>query len=147
MKLHLQRTERGDRYTMSRLAIDGVAFCDTLESTDRHLEAATMRPEQKVFGQTAIPTGTYPVVLTYSPRFKCTLPLIQDVPHFEGIRIHTGNTSADTAGCILVGRQSTPRPPDRPPPNPTPADESPNQPPKRSRYSDSHQLMAKMFQT
>ena len=108
MKLHLQRTERGDRYTMSRLAIDGVAFCDTLESTDRHLEAATMRPEQKVFGQTAIPTGTYPVVLTYSPRFKCTLPLIQDVPHFEGIRIHPGNTSTDTAGCILVGRQSTP---------------------------------------
>ena len=57
MKLHLQRTERGDRYTMSRLAIDGVAFCDTLESTDRHLDAATMRPEQKVFGQTAFAEG------------------------------------------------------------------------------------------
>ena len=108
MKLHLQRTERGDCYTMGRLAIDGVAFCDTLEPTDRHLEAATMRPEQKVFGQTAIPTGTYPVVLTYSPRFKRTLPLLKNVPHFEGIRIHTGNTSADTAGCILVGRQSNP---------------------------------------
>ena len=105
MKLHLQRTERGDRYTMGRLAIDGEPFCDTLEPTDRHLEAATMRPEQKVFGQTAIPTGTYPVVLTYSPRFKCTLPLLKNVPHFEGIRIHTGNTSADTAGCILVGRR------------------------------------------
>ena len=105
MKLHLQRTERGDCYTMGRLAIDGVAFCDTLEPTDRHLEAATMRPEQKVFGQTAIPTGTYPVVLTYSPRFKCTLPLIQDVPHFEGIRIHTGNSATDTSGCILVGRR------------------------------------------
>ena len=108
MKLHLQRTERGDRYTMGRLAIDGVAFCDTLEPTDRHLDAATMRPEQKIYGQTAIPTGTYPVVLTYSPRFKRTLPLIQDVPHFEGIRIHPGNTSADTAGCILVGRQAIP---------------------------------------
>ena len=108
MKLDLQRTERGDRYTMGRLAIDGVAFCDTLEPTDRHLDAATMRPEQKIYGQTAIPTGTYPVVLTYSPRFKRTLPLIQNVPHFEGIRIHPGNTSADTAGCILVGRQSTP---------------------------------------
>ena len=105
MKLHLQRTERGDRYTMGRLAIDGEPFCDTLEPTDRHLEAATMRPEQKVFGQTAIPTGTYPVVLTYSPRFKRTLPLIQDVPHFEGIRIHPGNSAADTAGCILVGRR------------------------------------------
>ena len=49
MKLHLQRTERGDRYTMGRLAIDGEPFCDTLEPTDRHLKAATMRPEQKVF--------------------------------------------------------------------------------------------------
>ena len=105
MNLYLQRTERGDRYTMGRLAIDGVAFCDTLEPTDRHLEAATMRPEQKVFGQTAIPTGTYPVVLTYSPRFKCTLPLLKNVPHFEGIRIHPGNSATDTAGCILVGRR------------------------------------------
>ena len=103
MKLHLQRTERGDRYTMGRLAIDGEPFCDTLEPTDRHLEAATMRPEQKVFGQTAIPTGTYPVVLTYSPRFKRTLPLLKNVPHFEGIRIHPGNSAADTSGCILVG--------------------------------------------
>ena len=105
MKLHLQRTERGDRYTMGRLAIDGEPFCDTLEPTDRHLEAATMRPEQKVFGQTAIPTGTYPVVLTYSPRFKRTLPLLKNVPHFEGIRIHPGNSATDTAGCILVGRR------------------------------------------
>ena len=103
MKLHLQRTERGDRYTMGRLAIDGEPFCDTLEPTDRHLEAATMRPEQKVFGQTAIPTGTYPVVLTYSPRFKRTLPLLKNVPHFEGIRIHAGNYPDDTQGCILVG--------------------------------------------
>ena len=101
MKLHLQRTERGDRYTMGRLAIDGEPFCDTLEPTDRHLEAATMRPEQKVFGQTAIPTGTYPVVLTYSPRFKRTLPLLKNVPHFEGIRIHTGNTSAASIPICL----------------------------------------------
>ena len=108
MKLHLQRTERGDRYTMGRLAIDGKPFCDTLEPTDRHLCAATMRPEQKIYGQTAIPTGTYPVVLTYSPRFRCTLPLLKDVPHFEGIRIHAGNSATDTAGCILVGRRTAP---------------------------------------
>ena len=105
MKLHLQRTERGDRYTMGRLAIDGEPFCDTLEPTDRHLDAITMRPEQKLYGQTAIPTGSYPVVLTYSPRFKRTLPLLKNVPHFEGIRIHPGNSATDTAGCILVGRR------------------------------------------
>ena len=108
MKLDLQRTERGDRYTMGRLAIDGEPFCDTLEPTDRHLDAITMRPEQKLYGQTAIPTGSYPVVLTYSPRFKRTLPLLKNVPHFEGIRIHPGNSATDTAGCILVGRQATP---------------------------------------
>ena len=107
MKLHLQRTERGDRYTMGRLAIDGEPFCDTLEPTDRHLDAITMRPEQKLYGQTAIPTGSYPVVLTYSPRFKRTLPLLKNIPHFEGIRIHPGNSAADSAGCILVGRQTT----------------------------------------
>ena len=105
MNLHLQRTERGDRYTMGRLTIDGEPFCDTLEPTDRHLDAITMRPEQKLYGQTAIPTGTYPVVLTYSPRFKRTLPLLKNVPHFEGIRIHPGNSATDTAGCILVGRR------------------------------------------
>ena len=105
MKLHLQRTERGDRYTMGRLTIDGEPFCDTLEPTDRHLDAITMRPEQKLYGQTAIPTGSYPVVLTYSPRFKRTLPLLKNVPHFEGIRIHPGNSATDTAGCILVGRR------------------------------------------
>ena len=53
-------------------------------------------------------TGTYPVVLTYSPRFKCTLPLIQNVPHFEGIRIPPGNSATDTSGCILVGRRTAP---------------------------------------
>ena len=105
MNLHLQRTERGDRYTMGRLAIDGEPFCDTLEPTDRHLDAITMRPEQKLYGQTAIPTGSYPVALTYSPRFKRTLPLLKNVPHFEGIRIHPGNSAADTAGCILVGHR------------------------------------------
>ena len=105
MNLHLQRTERGDRYTMGRLTIDGEPFCDTLEPTDRHLDAITMRPEQKLYGQTAIPTGSYPVVLTYSPRFKRTLPLLKNVPHFEGIRIHPGNSATDTSGCILVGRR------------------------------------------
>lgn len=108
MHLILQRTERGFLYTMGTLAIDGESFCDTLEPTDRHLTAETMQPGQKVFGRTAIPTGCYPVELTYSPRFHRTLPLLRGVPCFEGIRIHTGNVSTDTGGCILVGRRQAP---------------------------------------
>lgn len=103
MLLTLQRTMRGDRYTMGTLTINGEHFCDTLEPTDRHLTAETIAPENKVNGRTAIPTGRYPVSLTYSPRFDCQLPLVQSVPCFEGIRIHVGNTSKDTKGCILVG--------------------------------------------
>ena len=108
MILTLQRTERGFLYTMGTLAIDGEPFCDTLEPTDRHLTADTMTPGQKVYGRTAIPTGSYTVELCYSPRFHCTLPLLRGVPCFEGIRIHTGNVSTDTGGCILVGRRQAP---------------------------------------
>ena len=93
---------------MGCLAIDGVPFCDTLEPTDRLLDVFTMRPEQKIPGRTAIPTGSYPVVLTYSAKFRQTLPLLLRVPYFEGIRIHAGNSAKDTAGCILVGRRISP---------------------------------------
>ena len=104
MILTLQRNLRGDRYTMGTLAINGEPFCDTLEPTDRHLTAESITPHRKVYGQTAIPTGTYAMDLTYSPRFMRQLPLLRDVPCFEGVRIHMGNTCKDTAGCILVGR-------------------------------------------
>jgi hypothetical protein len=57
----------------------------------------------KVFGKTAIPYGTYEIVRTYSNKYKKILPLLMNVPHFEGIRIHSGNTAEDTDGCILPG--------------------------------------------
>ena len=87
-----------DTYTIGRLFIDCKYFCDTLEDKVRDLSK-----EAKVKGQTAIPTGCYKVFLTYSPRFKRILPLLDNVPQFTGVRIHRGNTAKDTEGCILVG--------------------------------------------
>lgn len=85
-----------NKFTLSELEIDGKYHSDALE--DR------MRPDgQKVMHETAIPRGTYNVVLSYSPRFKRILPEIQNVPGFTGIRIHKGNSSKDTSGCLLVG--------------------------------------------
>lgn len=96
MKLTLNRIFLGSSATIGELLVNDKHLCDTLE--DR------VRPEgEKVYGKTAIPEGTYEVKLTHSPRFKKILPEILNVPNFSGIRIHTGNSSKDTEGCILVG--------------------------------------------
>lgn len=96
MELRLERFLIGDRRTIGRLLIDGDKFCYTLEDKVRE-------PGVKIYGQTAIPEGRYRITMTWSPHFKMVLPLVNDVPGFEGIRIHSGNTEADTEGCILVG--------------------------------------------
>lgn len=97
MKLTLSRAQFEPGCTIGRLAIDGVLECYTLEDHVRPTGAP------KVFGQTAIPAGTYGVIVTFSPHFQRDLPLLVNVPGFEGVRIHPGNTAADTEGCILVG--------------------------------------------
>lgn len=105
MKLTLKRRFRGDSYTIGTLSIDGQHFCDTLEDTDRDINRNGVfdGQERKQPGITAIPNGTYRVIVAISPRFGRELPRLLDVPSFEGVLIHRGNTPQDTAGCILVG--------------------------------------------
>lgn len=101
MEVTLTRIAKRETYTIGRLAINGTSFCDTLEPTWRDIGVG--RPGRKVMGRTAIPEGRYPLVVTFSPRFKRWLPLLLHVPQFSGIRIHSGNTADDTEGCILPG--------------------------------------------
>lgn len=103
MELTLKRKHSKPSYTIGTLSVDGKYICDTLEDSVRDLVT-----EKKVKGRTAIPAGRYRVVLNWSPRFGKPLPLLLDVPHFDGIRIHSGNTAKDTEGCILVGRNTQP---------------------------------------
>lgn len=95
MKVEVKRTFKGTEYTIGKLYIDGHYLCDTLEDT--------VRNGVKIAGKTAIPAGTYQVKKTMSPRFKKILPEILNVPGFTGVRIHAGNTAADTDGCLLLG--------------------------------------------
>ena len=106
MILTLDRKYKLPTYTIGKLYIDGEYFCDTLEDKDRGLTDDMTVSEIsniKIKKETAIPTGTYKITITYSNRFKKNMPLINDVKGFEGIRIHSGNTNQDTEGCILVG--------------------------------------------
>ncbi|SFB68337.1 hypothetical protein SAMN05216321_10197 [Cupriavidus sp. OV038] len=94
MRMLLRREPSTARATLGRLYVNGNFQCYTLEDV--------VRPT-KVKGQTAIPAGTYAVIVNMSGRFRRRLPLLLNVPSFEGVRIHPGNTAADTEGCILPG--------------------------------------------
>jgi hypothetical protein len=106
MNIQVIRETFTSKSTIGKMYIGGRFFCYTLEDVDRdkNKDGDLNDPgEQKVYGETAIPRGTYKVTLTMSNRFKVVMPLLNNVPGFEGIRIHNGNSSADTHGCILVG--------------------------------------------
>ena len=112
MELILTRIAKRKTYTIGRLAIrqevndeylagtESLYFCDTLEPTWRDYTHGG----RKVKGRSAIPEGRYAVVISWSPKFGAWLPILLGVPNFSGIRIHAGNTAADTEGCILVGK-------------------------------------------
>lgn len=104
MDLILQRVRLLPDRTAGQLYINGEFFCFTLEDTVRpDPKPETPENEGKVYGQTAIPTGLYDVVLEKSPKFGPDTISILRVPGFTGIRMHAGNTELDTLGCILLG--------------------------------------------
>ncbi len=106
MKLQLKRRFFNSEYTIGTLSVNGVYFCDTLEDANRDKNRdgdLCDQGEEKIYGKTCIPFGTYEVIVNRSPKMNRDLPRLVDVPGFSGVLIHRGNTSADTAGCILVG--------------------------------------------
>lgn len=104
MKLLLERIQLDADVTIGALSADGDFLAWTCEDTVRGNGDPATVDQWKVKGQSAIPFGTYKVDVTMSARFGKLLPILLDVPGFEGIRIHPGNTAADTDGCILPGR-------------------------------------------
>lgn len=117
MKLTLKRTAKKPTYTIGKLYIDDVYFCDTIEDTDRGLyqgQDLELIKKIKINSKTAIPRGTYKITLNVvSPKYskkkiyqdicKGRVPRLLNVPGYEGVLIHIGNTADDSSGCILVG--------------------------------------------
>lgn len=112
MKLLLRRLYKKPTYTIGKLYIDGKYFCDTIEDTVRDLHRTNGKA--KIYAKTAIPEGTYKVTMdVVSPKFRNAnwakpyggkVPRLLNVPYFEGILIHVGNTERNSAGCIIIGQ-------------------------------------------
>ena len=117
MNITVKRIAKRDTYTIGKLYIDGKYYCDTIEDKDRGLKQNMSEKEilsKKIKHQTAIPTGTYEVTLKiksakYSQKkifvqyCNALMPRLLNVPGYDGVLIHTGNTEQDSSGCILVG--------------------------------------------
>lgn len=120
MKLLVERRWKKATYTIGRLYVDGQYECNTLEDKDRGLkktDSLSYIKSRKVYGETAIPTGTYEVAMNVtSPKYSASswywqlcqgkVPRLLDVPGFDGILIHTGNNPLQTFGCLLVGKNT-----------------------------------------
>lgn len=116
MKIVIDRKWKKDTYTIGKCYVDGVEFSETMEDRDRGLDDSMSLSEiqsKKVYGETAIPKGTYVLKLSYSPKFAKRIwgkryggkvPEIQGVKGFSGIRIHPLNFASDSLGCIGLGR-------------------------------------------
>lgn len=120
MKILIDRKWKKATYTIGNLYVNGKLFCNTLEDRDRDLKKTDPMSKirsKKVYGETAIPTGKYVVAMNIkSPKYSAItwyanlcggmIPRILNVPAFDGILIHPGNTALDTNGCILVGKNT-----------------------------------------
>lgn len=109
LHLILHRLYKKNDYTIGKLFNGNIFICNTLEDTDRQLNQFMTNAEisrHKISNQTAIPIGTYKLSVSMSPKFGRRLVEVQSVPGFSGIRIHRGNSAADSAGCILPGLNS-----------------------------------------
>jgi hypothetical protein len=107
MLLEVKRDHSALGCTVGTLYVDGQFECFTLEDVVREVPQEAVE-KWKVPGETAIPSGTYDVMVNRSSRFQRLLPLLLNVPGFEGVRIHPGNFAGDTEGCILVGKRRAP---------------------------------------
>ena len=120
MKLEIERRWKKETYTIGRLYVDGVFFCNTLEDKCRGLkqtDSIFFIKQRKVYGETAIPSGTYTVAMNVtSPKYASIawywqlcqgkMPRLLNVPGFEGILVHPGNDPTQTLGCLLVGKNT-----------------------------------------
>lgn len=109
MKLELKRIALKSNYTIGKLFINGTYYCDTIEDKviDLNKNGKFDDGLTKVMHQTAIPYGTFKVVVNHSPKFNRELPRLLDVPYFEGILIHNGSDQNSSSGCIIVGENKT----------------------------------------
>lgn len=120
MKIEVERRWKKETYTIGRLYVDGVYFCNTLEDKSRGLkqtDSLFFIKQRKVYGETAIPAGTYTIAMNVtSPKYSASawywqlckgkVPRLMNVPGWEGVLIHTGNNALQTYGCILVGKNT-----------------------------------------
>lgn len=109
MKLELKRIALKPNYTIGKLFINGTYYCDTIEDKviDLNKNGKFDDGLTKVMHQTAIPYGTFKVVVNHSPKFKRELPRLLDVPYFEGVLIHNGSDQNSSSGCIIVGENKS----------------------------------------
>lgn len=109
MKLELKRIALKPNYTIGKLFINGTYYCDTIEDKviDLNKNGKFDDGLTKVMHQTAIPYGTFKVVVNHSQKFNRELPRLLDVPYFEGILIHNGSDQNSSSGCIIVGENKT----------------------------------------